>query len=248
LKLILIMPLTKKIILASLRKMGANFFTVSDICSLFGISNNYASQMVYQLKMDKKIEEIEKGKYTLPEGVNYPFLIASKTVQPSYISFETALSVYRAQNYLETETYYVATPKRKRPIVFKKYNFKYITLKPYKFFGFCQLNIDGNKVTMAEPEKAIVDCLEETEYRPELFKFREILEELLDYISIKKMIKYAVRCQNKSLIARLGYILETLGVDISIKEKYLPKDYVKFDPSGDRQGKWLAKWNIIDNL
>jgi predicted transcriptional regulator of viral defense system len=242
------MSLTKKLILANLRKTGVSFFTISDICSLFDISNNYASQMAYQLKMDKKIEEIEKGKYTLPEGAQYPFLIASKTVQPSYISFETALSVYRAKFVSDTETYYVATPKRKRPIVFKKYNFKYITLKPYKFFGFCQLNIDGSRVTMAEPEKAILDCLEETDYGPDLVKFGEIVKDLFDYISIKKLIKYALRCQNKSLLARLGYLLETIGVDISIKEKYLPKDYVKFDPAGERQGKWIAKWNIIDNL
>ena len=60
------------------------------MCDLFDISNNYASQMAYQLKMEKKIEEIEKGKYTLPEGSQYPFLIASRTVQPSYISFKTA--------------------------------------------------------------------------------------------------------------------------------------------------------------
>ena len=225
-----------------------SYFTISDICDLFDISNNYASQMAYQLKMDKKIEEIEKGKYTLPEGSEYPYLIASRTVQPSYISFKTALSVYITKKVPDTKIYYVATPKRKRPIAFKKYNFRYITLKPYKFFGFCQLNINGNEVAMAEPEKAIVDCLEETEYGPELIKLRYILKDFLGFISIKKLIKYAVRCHNKSLLARLGYLLETLDIDAPIREKDLPKDYVKFDPAGDRQGKWIARWNIIDNL
>jgi predicted transcriptional regulator of viral defense system len=242
------MSLTKRSILFNLRKVGMSYFTISDICDLFHISNNYASQMAYQLKMEEEIEEIEKGKYTLPEGSQYPFLIASKTVQPSYISFKTALCVYRTKKVPDTEFYYVATPKRKRPIVFKKYNFKYITLKPYKFFGFCQLNVNGNEVAMAELEKAIVDCLEETEYGPDLIKLKDILKDFLDNISIKKLIKYAIRCHNKSLLARLGYLLETLEVEVPIKEKYLPKDYVKFNPSGERQGKWIARWNIIDNL
>jgi predicted transcriptional regulator of viral defense system len=242
------MSLTKRLIMSGLRKVGMNYFTISDICDLFDISNNYASQMAYQLKMDKKIEEIEKGKYTLPEGSEYPYLIASRTVQPSYISFSTALSVYITKRVPDTRIYYVATPKRKRPIAFKKYNFKYITLKPYKFFGFCQLNINGNEVAMAEPEKAIVDCLEETEYGPDLIKLRYILKEFLGFISIKKLIKYAIRCHNKSLLARLGYLLETLDIEAPIREKDLPKDYVKFDPAGDRQGKWIARWNIIDNL
>jgi predicted transcriptional regulator of viral defense system len=218
------------------------------MCDMFDISNNYASQMAYQLKMEEEIEEIEKGKYTLPEGSEYPFLIASKTVQPSYISFKTALSIYRTKKVPDTEFYYVATPKRKRPIVFKKYNFKYITLKPYKFFGFCQVNVNGNEVAIAELEKAIVDSLEETEYGPELIKLRDILKDFLDVISIKKLIKYSIRCHNKSLLARLCYLLETLDVEVVIRERYLPKDYVKFDPSGERQGKWIARWNIIDNL
>ncbi|MBN1694044.1 hypothetical protein JW879_01430 [candidate division WOR-3 bacterium] len=242
------MSLTKRLIMSSLRKGGMNYFTISDICDLFDISNNYASQMAYQLKMDKKIEEIEKGKYTLPEGSEYPFLIASRTVQPSYISFKTALSVYITNKVPDTKVYYVATPKRKRPIAFKKYNFKYITLKPYKFFGFCQLNINGNEVAMAEPEKAILDCLEETEYGPDLIKLRDILKDFLGFISIKKLIRYAIRCQNKSLLARLGYLLETLDIEAPIREKDLPKDYVKFDPAGDRQGRWIARWNIIDNI
>ena len=242
------MSLTKRSILFHLRQIGVSYFTISDMCDMFGISNNYASQMAYQLKMEEEIEEIEKGKYTLPEGSEYPFLIASKTVQPSYISFKTALSVYRTKKVPDTEFYYVATPKRKRPIAFKKYNFKYITLKPYKFFGFCQVNVNGNEVAMAELEKAILDCLEETEYGPDLINLRNILRDFLDVISIKKLIKYAIRCHNKSLLARLGYLLETLDVDFPIKERYLPKDYVKFDPSGERQGKWIARWNIIDNL
>ena len=216
------MSLTKRSILFDLRKIGISYFTISDMCDLFDISNNYASQMAYQLKMEKKIEEIEKGKYTLPEGSGYPFLIASKTVQPSYISFKTALSVYRTKKVPDTKIYYVATPKRKRPIAFKKYNFKYITLKPYKFFGFCQLNINGNEVAMAEPEKAIVDCLEETEYGPDLIKLRYILKDFLAIISIKKLIKYAIRCHNKSLLARLGYLLETIEIEAPIKEKDLP--------------------------
>ncbi len=242
------MSLTKRLILSNLRKIGMNYFTITDICDLFDISNNYASQMAYQLKMENKIEEIEKGKYTLPEGSEYPFLIASRTVQPSYISFKTALSVYITNKVPDTKVYYVATPKRKRPIAFKKYNFKYITLKPYKFFGFCQLNINGNEVAMAEPEKAIVDCLEETEYGPDLIKLRDILKDFLGFISIRKLIKYAIRCQNKSLLARLGYLLETLDIEAPIRGKDLPKDYVKFDPAGDRQGKWIARWNIIDNV
>ena len=70
----------------------------------------------------------------------------------------------------------------------------------------------------------------------------------MDIISIDKLFKYAKRFRDKSLIARLGYMLETTGVQIDIPKRFLPKDYIKLDPSGERRGKWISKWNIIDNL
>jgi len=241
------MSVTRKLILYTLKKKGLKFFTISDICYLFGITNNYASQIVYQLKSDDAVEEIEKGKYIIAGSCEYPLLIGYKTVQPSYISFNTALYVYRMRKDIGEEIY-IATPKRKRPLDFKKYNFKYITLKPYKFFGYCNTTIKGNKVIIAEPEKAIIDSLEELNYGPELRKFRDILKKAMEIISVDKLIDYACRFRDKSLIARLGYLLETAGLSLDIPDNFLPKDYIKLNPSGERRGKWISKWNIIDNL
>jgi predicted transcriptional regulator of viral defense system len=241
------MSITRKLLLKLLRERGMNFFTISDICSLCDINNNYASQIVYQLKMDEEVEEIEKGKYIMGDYKEFPLLIAYKTVQPSYISFKTALFLYKMRKDTDDEIY-IATPKRKRPLDYRKYNFKYITIKPYKFFGFVGTIIKGNNILVAEPEKAIIDSLEELKYGPEINKFKNILSNSIDLISIDKLIKYARRFHDKSLIARLGYILESIGIEIKIPEKYLPKDYIKLDPCGERRGKWVSKWNIIDNL
>lgn len=241
------MSITRKLLLSILKERGINFFTITDICSLFDIKNNYASQIVYQLKLDEEVEEIEKGKYVMANIGEYPLLIANMTVQPSYISFKTALYVYKMKKDIGDEIY-IATPKRKRPLDFKSYNFKYITLKPYKFFGYCNRSIKGNKVLVAEPEKAIIDSLEELNYGPDMKKFRNILFNAMDIISIDKLFRYAKRFRDKSLIARLGYMLGTAGVQIDIPKKFLPKDYIKLDPAGERRGKWISKWNIIDNL
>ncbi len=242
------MPITRRSILATLKAKNISYFTTSDICFLFDISNNYASQIVYQLKLDEEVEEIEKGKYIMANVGEYPFLIAYKTVQPSYISFKTALHLYKMRKDIDDSIYYIATPKRKRPLDFKTYNFKYITIKPYKFFGYCNRIIKGNKVIVAEPEKAIIDSLEELEYGPDLRKLKDILSNALDIISINKLMRYASRLRDKSLLARLGYIMGTVGVSVKIPKKNLPKDYIKLDPTRERRGKWISKWNIIDNL
>ena len=65
------MSITRKLLLSILKERGINFFTITDICSIFDIKNNYASQIVYQLKLDEKVEEIEKGKYVMANIEEY---------------------------------------------------------------------------------------------------------------------------------------------------------------------------------
>ena len=240
------MTIKRDSVFSVLEKEKIRCFTISDICSLFSISGNYASQIVYQLKLEEKVEEIEKGKYILTDCDIYPLLIGYKTVCPSYISFKTALYAYNIREERGDEIY-VATPKRKKTLDFKSYIFKYITLKPYKFFGYREIYINGNKVTIAEPEKAIIDSFEELNYGPEVVKFTDTLMKALNIISIEKLIHYAKRFRDKSLLARLGYMLDVIGIKRDIPDKFLPKDYIKLNPSGERRGKWVSKWKIIDN-
>lgn len=234
-------------ILSTLKEDQIKFFTISEISSIFGLSKNYSSQIVYQLKNDGKVAEIEKGKYVLSDWDDSPLFIAYKSIQPSYISFKTALCEYDLNNE-PCEVIYIATPKRKNNLDFKTYNFKYIKFKPYKFFGFHPTEVNGSRIIMADPEKAIIDCLGLLNYGPEIKKFTRILRDSLKIISMDKLISFAKRFKDKSLVSRLGYLLEKINVKIRIASRYLPKDFIKLNPSGERRGKWISRWNIIDNL
>jgi len=58
-------------------------FSNKTVRDLIGKSSQYTRLVVYRMKREKLIKEIEKNKYTLHED---PLLVASHIVQPSYLS------------------------------------------------------------------------------------------------------------------------------------------------------------------
>ncbi|MEW5995717.1 MAG: hypothetical protein AB1744_15160, partial [Candidatus Zixiibacteriota bacterium] len=73
---------TKKIeLLRELEKRAV--FGNKEIKDLTGKDGAYTKLIVYRLKRDGLIKEIERDKYTVHDD---PFLVASKIVWPSYIS------------------------------------------------------------------------------------------------------------------------------------------------------------------
>ncbi|RKZ24337.1 hypothetical protein DRQ16_00205 [bacterium] len=229
---------------------GFSFFTVEDLCRLFGIKPNYGAQVVFRMKGGGYIKEVEKGKYIVSDVENeecVELMVGVGTVAPSYISFRTALEHYDLCEKKEDEVY-VATPKRKNTLEFENTVFKFVTIKPYKFFGYHREEKESVSYTIADIEKAILDSMEQVEYGVGMENMFDVLERALPLISLRKLIEYAVRFREKSLVARLGYILEQLGIKIDVPEELLPRGFIKLDPSGERKGKWNPHWRIIDNL
>jgi predicted transcriptional regulator of viral defense system len=94
---------------------------------------------------------------------------------------------------------------------------------------------------MAEPEKAVIDCLL---FSLPLEEINSALEnEELDF---EKLAVYAARTGNVSLIKRLGYLLESKKGN-SYGLNALDYNYVPLDPLGKKKGKKDRKWRLLIN-
>lgn len=233
-------------IIKYLRENEVCIFDLDDFVRMFDIKRNYAAQVIMRLKRENAIIEFEKGKYIL-EGTENPLSIGCFSIKPSYISFKTALAFYKFIKNNEEEIY-LATPKRKASFRFHSHVFRYIFFKSYKFFGFTDTIIERKSIKIALPEKAIVDSIMLQEYGPEIEEIIRIVNDRRGDFSIDRMIKYAIRMNDKSLIARLLFILHSAGLEVNIDEKYLPKFYIKLIPNRERKGKWIHRFRIINNL
>lgn len=109
---------------------------------------------IRHLKQDL-YELVDKG---IPDQVIPDLYIANRLYSPSYVSLETALSIY---NIIPEVAFGVTSVTTKPTRVFKNQygQFRYSTCQPKAYTGYVIKEYSGYKVFIAEPEKAIIDFL-----------------------------------------------------------------------------------------
>jgi len=233
-----------------LRQRDLFYFTPSLLADLFSLDRRRVYRLIAQLKDKALIAEVEKGKYLLlglepTQALSNPLFIASHLVVPAYVSYWSALHFYGFTEQVPLTTF-VATTKKKRPVTFRDFRFRYVTVKPRKFFGYRRESIGDLPVLMADETKAIVDSLDLPRYAGGVGEVAQALRGALDKVEVETLVRYANRMGDKSLGSRLGYLLQTLGQPVTgLIQSTSP---VKLDVSAPRSGKTDPHWQVIVNV
>ena len=226
------------------------YFTPALLADLLSLGGRRTYRLIARLKDKGLVDEVEKGKYLLlglePERVlSNPLFIASHLVAPAYVSYWSALHYYGFTEQVPLTTF-VATTKKKRPVTYRDFRFRFVTLKPHKFFGYRRETLGDLPVVVADEAKAIVDSLDQSRYAGGIAEVAQALRAALGSVDVATLVEYANRMGDKSLGSRLGYLLETLG--------HLPEGMirsaspVKLDPARPRTGRTVLRWQIILNV
>lgn len=220
-------------VLDHLSKSGSSVFTVHDVAKTMQKSPAYASLM---LSRSRKVKRVSKGIYCLDGASMYE--IASNMVYPSYVSLSSALQYYELidQNILR---YSVITTKRHKELEFGNASIAFITLPKGKVFGY----VSKNNAYVATIEKMFADCLylHIPDFEQITSSFSSALE---DYkIDIPKLKEYGIKMEKKSLINKLGLLLELNGInaDDLLKHIYRPA-YIKTNAHAKSKNK---KWMVV---
>lgn len=161
-----------------------------DIIQLFGASKTAAEFFVYRNTKKGLLIRIKKsGKgslYALADNLPNQYLIANRLYEPSYVSFDAALSFYG----IIPETIYAvtsATPKATREFTVAGIGYNYFKIKQEVYSGYKPIKVDNRVILMAYPEKALADYL----YFVDLKK-RGMHYERIDIkkINKKKLLQY----------------------------------------------------------
>lgn len=237
-------------LLDSVGRANLRVFSVKDAHLLTGMPRERCYQVLSQMKQKGTVSEIEGGKYvsTIPSPPDI-LSIASNVIHPSYISFWSALSFHGFTEQLPRMVF-IATTKRKRAIAYEDTQMKFITISPSRFFGYTRLEGD---VTMADKEKSLVDSLLLPRYAGGIHEFAKCLSNAWKEIRAKALVDYASRMGNRSLIKRLGYLIDTLKlpIDAALTQRLrdeLGKGYSLLDPLGRRSGGYDKRWMLRLNL
>jgi len=142
----------------ALIKLGLSIFSVTEFGKIFNIKPAAARAFLSRnvKKNGSHFSKIKRGLYAFSINPPTKFEIANRIYQPSYISFETALSYY---NIIPETVYSVtcATTKKSKEFNVQNSIFKYYKIKKNLFFGYAPQKIRNKTILMAEKEKALLD-------------------------------------------------------------------------------------------
>ncbi|HHI03348.1 MAG TPA: hypothetical protein ENL22_07500 [candidate division Zixibacteria bacterium] len=246
--------------IATLGEKGIRVFTVDEATELFNTSKPMMNKLVHQLVKKRKLQRIQRGKYLVIPPVAWKtgrfteegVIIASYLVEPYYIGYWTALDFY-GWTEQPSSTVFIASTKLKRPVELQGTKFKFIKLRPERFFGFEEHWVGNQKVVVAEKEKTIADCLDQPRYCGEIVEAAKGIWNGREDINFETVLKYALRMKNGAIIKRLGYLMDVLGIEKpSFRNKlkrHIGYDYLSLDPHGKASGSEVNKeWRIRINV
>lgn len=168
-----------------------SIFTTDDIVRLFKVSPVAVGFFVFRNANKSlliRLKKSQKGSlYCLAEAMPSQYAIANRIYEPSYISFDSALSFYG----IIPETIYTvtsATTKATREFKINNINFTYSRIKKPVYTGYRLIKYLNDTVLIAEPGKALADYL----YFIDLKK-RHLSYERLNLNSVRKhkLIRFA---------------------------------------------------------
>lgn len=226
------------------------YLTPRLLAGIFDLDRPQAYSLLERLTRQGLTVAVEKGKYLLvglePERVlGNPLFIATQLAHPAYVSYWSALH-YHGLTEQVPHTVFVATTRKKRPLAFQGHRFRYVTIKPDKFFGYRRESVGDLPVVMADPEKALIDSLDQPRYAGGMAEVAHALAAAAPELDIPLLLDYAARMDDRSLASRLGYLLTAQGLPTDrLPVSATP---VLLDPHLSAQGDYDARWRVRVNL
>ncbi len=233
-----------------------------------GIKDAYLCEALYHLRRNGWIVPLHRGLYALSSAVPgvsaaHEFEIAMALVSPAAISHWSAMSYHGLTEQVPRQVFVLTTsrvsvprhrgPKAKgRQLGFYAGDtmYRFVRVKPERFFGIEKAWIGEASVTMTDPERTLLDGLSRPGFCGDFGEVLHAFEARRPDLRVKRIIDYALRLDAVTA-KRLGWILHRLGVAASLLEslRAVPiKGYRKLNPSGPRKGPCNSRWMIQENL
>jgi predicted transcriptional regulator of viral defense system len=182
----------------------------------------------------------------------YAIVAASMEGKPYYLSHVSALDLHGLVTQPSFDVY-VSTPHRLPTKNLGGAIVHFVTTRNSRFFGFAPHDLGNNhQVFVSDLERALIDGFARSDYCGGMVEVAKAIFMAKSRVNFDKLIDYAHRMKIASIIRRLGFVLETLGLAdealIARLKMGLPAGTVKLDQelptTGERNAKWGLRLNV----
>ncbi len=242
-------------ILSDLSFKGKTTFSLKDILKY----NVNRKEFLYNLTRKNWILRIKKGIYVIApleagelgakSHTVHSFVIASHLVEPYYISHWSALNYHNLTHQTPPAVYVTSTKPRNRRRILNA-EFIFVTVPSRKMFGFIANKVENRDVYISTPEKTVVDCLDHPEHCGGIVEVAKVIYFEIRRLNLKQVIEMAELMGNRTILKRLGYLLDTLKFDEYmglLDGVQLSQGYSKLDPKLPNTGRISQRWRLRVN-
>jgi len=262
-------------LLQQLNAEGCFVFTADDAAAVAeraAIGRGYVRELLAQLLKSGWLIRIKRGTYawtgSIPGGNRvHPFVVATRLVQPSAISYWSAMSHHGLTEQVPLVVS-CCTPKKVVTPSMRQANARddgerhcwkmgdirceYTTIKPEHFFGVEEVWIDQSfRVPITDRERTILDLFAHPRMFGGMGEAIAVLNEHVDTLDTDKLVSYTVQYAKGSVARRVGWTLSQVGIAddvLSPLQAMCTTGFRLLDPTQPRQGPYDAKWRVQDNV
>lgn len=249
-------------LLTTLASQDKNIFIAPEAQKVIGGSKEATNLMLDGLVKKKWLIRIMRGKYLivpLSAGMDAEhsenwYVVAKHLIEPAeyYLSHYSALDIHEiAIN--PPITVYISSSIRRIPKEILGATFHFIYIQPKDVWGVEDVWVTpSQKAKVSDLERTIIDCLDRPDLCGGVSEIAKGLWTKRDKLDYKKLVGYAKKLGRKSVIKRLGFLLETyeLGGSEVLAELrgMLTRSYSSLDPTLPASGHYNGAWRLRLNL
>ena len=253
----------------NVRKKGKQYFTLAEIKSHFGASDNSIRCGLYKLRKRGDIVSPARGLYIIvpPENLSMGCIPAEELVPilmnhwgiPYYSGLLTA-SLYHGASHQKPQVFQVLGNQQKPPIVCGTVKIDFIYKKSLESLPISQLTVKTGYLKIASPELVALDLLTYPKHSGGMNHTATVLAELVESLDVAKLILLAQQTNTEYHLNRIGYIVEnieifdeqnqcrTINALKAFIDKNLNKSYVPLSSDMPTKGySRCERWRIIEN-
>jgi predicted transcriptional regulator of viral defense system len=234
-------------------------FTPADAAAVAGVEHARAARLLRHLAEQGWVARLQRGLYVAvpleaedPEHwAADPWAVAMAAFTPGYVGGWSALHHWDLTDQVFATTVFLTTrPVAHRERAIGGLRFELRHRPETALFGTRRVWRDGTPVSVSDPERSLLDCLDDPSLGGGL---RHTVDALTVYAEApdaawQRLVEYGDKLGNRTVFKRLGYVAETLGLaDDELLQACLARRSAgagRLDPGRPASGPTSSRWSL----
>jgi len=248
--------------LARVFATGRRFIEPADVATALSVDAETAAQKLARWAADGWVRRVRRGLYIgVPVDAADPsawaedaLLVASAVWSPCYFTGWTAASHWSLSEQVFRTTALKTTQRVRRStgrLLDRDYLLSHVTADALTW-GLKSEWHDETKLLFADPARVVIDVLDAPRLGGGIRHVAEIVAAYFEDHEPGMLIDYGDRLGNRAVFKRLGYLVETLGIDVpdllSACRQRISSGVSALDPDGPPGGRRIMRWGLRVNV